>query len=339
MTPAQALVAVTLLLASAPRADDVSFHPKAGSEVKKKLEVELEIKPDHLQFTVNGEEMPEGSVDGLDESALVNLVVGVTEKYVEAKDGRPTDLLRTFDDLSLTAKAGAEPKEDAPNFDRLEGKTVRFHWKEDGEIYERSFHESEGDDVLLLNLSDDMDLRALLPGKNVSEGDAWDVPGSKLLPIFLPGGLPGQISPDEGGPALQTALDEIQVELAKLVGDAKLACKYHGSRDEDGARVADIRFTLNGKGPLDLSKVFESMMADEEVTPQVDATANVELEGEGELLWDVAAGRVHEFTMHLDTQVGLDVKAEADVEGETFKFAIDGKLTGKGTWKLAATAP
>lgn len=341
MRPARALHAslvVPILLATALPSDDVSFHPQAGSEVKKKLEVEIELKPESLEFSLNGEAMPADSVDGLDESARIELAIGVTEKFVETKDGRPTDLLRTFDELSLSMESGSD-QEEAPDFDRLEGKTVRFHWKEEGQTYVRSFHESEGDDILLLNLSEDMELRALLPGKQVAEGDTWEVPGSQLLPLFLPGGLPGEIATDDGAGPLRAALEVIQTEFGKLVEAGKLTCKYSGARAEEGTRVAEIRFTLTGHGDVDLSKALESLAQDEEVTPHIDATASVEFDGEGKVLWDLAAGRVHAFEMRLDSKIGLDVKAEADVEGETFQFAVEGKIAGTGTWKLETSVP
>jgi hypothetical protein len=334
----RAALGLPLLLAFALPADDVSFHPKDGSVLEKKLEVELEFKPEEIEVALNGEEMPDESFGGLDESLVVKLAVGVTEKFVASKDGRPTDLLRTFDELALSMKAGSE-SEEAPDFDRLEGKTVRFHWKEEGETYERSFHESEGDDVLLLNLFDDMDLRALLPAKNVAEGDTWDVPGSKLLPLFLPGGLPGEVGNDADTAPLRAALEEIQDEFGKLVEDGKLACKYAGSRDESGVRVAEIRFTLTSKGEVDFSKALEILVQEEEVAPTMDATATIDLGGEGKVLWDLAAGRVHAFEMKLDTKIDLDVKAQADVEGESFEFTVTGRIAGTGNWNLATSAP
>jgi hypothetical protein len=344
MTPSRSIrillaapVALGLLALALP-SDDVSFHPPAGAEVKKRLVVEIELKPERMEFTLNGESMPGEHVGGLDESALIRLAVTTTEKYVESRDGRPTDLLRTFDDLSLSLKSDSK-QEEAPHFDRLEGKTVRFHWKDDGDAYERGFHESEGDDVLLLGLSDDMDLRSLLPGKNVSEGDGWDVRGARLGAVFLPGGLPGEIAGDEDAGSLRSALEEIQAGLAKAIEESKVSCKYRGSRDEGGVHVAVIGFKLTGKGKVDLSKAVESLTEDEEVKPEVDATATLALEGEGELLWDLSAGRVHMFGMQLEADIDLDMKAEADVEGEIFKSAIEGKVRGKGTWKLETSKP
>lgn len=327
-----------VLLALTLPSDDVSFRPTAGSELKKELKIEVALQPANLQFTMNGESMPADSIAGLDESATVKLVASVTEKYVEAAKGRPIDLLRTFDDLSLAFESGSE-KEEAPDFDRLEGKTIRFQWKEDGETYERSFHESEGDEVLLTNLSDDMDLRVLLPAKAVADGESWEVPGARLLPLFLPGGLPGEVVAEDDADSARAAWDEVQGQLGQLLEHLKLTCKYQGARDEAGVRVGVIHFTFTGKSPLDLSKAFESLAEDDEVKPTIDASASVDLDGEGDLLWDLSAGRVHALDMTLESKIGLSVKAEADVEGETFQFEIEGRIDGKGTCSLTTSSP
>jgi len=103
--------------------------------------------------------------------------------------------------------------------------------------------------------------------------------------------------------------------------------------------VAEISFKITGHGSVDLSKALESLAQDEEVKPSVEASAAVELEGEGKVLWDLAAGRVRTFEMRLESKIDLDVKAEADVEGETFQFAVKGRIPGTGTWKLETSAP
>ena len=80
MNPARVLQASPLLApllfawgALALPSDEVVFRPKAGSEVKKELKIEVELEPGHLEFTMNGEAMPEDSVSGLDEAATMKL--------------------------------------------------------------------------------------------------------------------------------------------------------------------------------------------------------------------------------------------------------------------------
>jgi hypothetical protein len=341
LRPSTALLAAPLLLALAIPADDVGFHPKADAGLKKVLKLEIELKPEKIDFTVNGESQPPDNLGGFgDKTALVKLKVGVTDRYVQIKDGRPTDLLRTFDDLSLSYEAG-EDKGDAEKFDRLEGKTVRFKWNAESEEYEKSFHESEGDDALLENLSEDMDLCVLLPAKKVADGDTWEVPGAKLLALFLPGGMPGDVAAGSDQEEFRTVTEETRTALAKLLQELKVQCKYKGAHDEGGTRVGEIHLTFSGKDKIDLSHLIQrlSEMDDNDVHPDVDANANLDLQGEGTLLWDLAAGHVHSFEMGSDVGIDVDVKASAEVEGDHFEMKINARLAGKASWSLSTSKP
>lgn len=339
--PHALFLVVPLLLGLSPSGDELEFHPKAGAELKKGLKIKVDIKPEKLDFTVNGESMPaENFLGSSDASMQAKLAVDVTDKYVQSKEGRPTELLRTFDSLALSYEAGEE-KGDAPKFDKLEGKTVRFKWNSDSDTYEKSFHESKGDDSLLEKLSEDMDVRTLLPSKKVSEGDTWEVAGDKLLPIFLPGGLPGDIAADGDKAEAKAALEELHTALGKFQEELKVQCKYKGSHEDGGARVGQIDFTFTGKGKADLSHLIESLgaMEDSDVHPDVDAASDLGLEGSGVLLWDLADGRVHSFTMHADATLDLDVKSTFDVDGESYQMVIKAKFAGKADWTLSASKP
>lgn len=329
------------LLGPARSADELEFHPKAGAELKKSLKVKADLKPEKLDFTVNGESMPPENLLGSGDTAMqLKLAVDVTDKYVQSKDGRPTDLLRTFDSLALSYEAGEE-KGDAPKFDQLEGKTVRFKWNADNETYEKTFHESKGDDSLLEKLSEDMDVRTLLPAKKVSEGDTWELAGDKVLPLFLPGGLPGEIASDSDKEEAKTAFEEVHNALAKFQDELKFQCKYKGSHEDDGAKVGQIEFTFSGKGKADLSHLIETLGAMEEsdVHPDVDAGSDLDLQGSGTLLWDLADGRIHSFNMHADASLDLDVKSSFDVDGESYQMVVKARFTGKADWTLSASKP
>jgi hypothetical protein len=332
-------LAAPLLLALAIPADELDFHPKAGAELKKALKVTVEMKPEKVDFTVNGESMPSDNFGGLGDTTIkVKLGVDVTDKYAQVKDGRATDLLRTFDSLQLSYEAGEE-KGDAPKFDQLEGKTVRFKWNGDSETYEKSFHESKGDDSLLEQLTEDMDFRALLPSKKVSEGDTWELAGDKIQSLFLPGGMPGEIATGSDKDEAKAAFDELRTSLGKFQEELKVQCKYKGSHEDGGARVGEVDFTFASKGKADLSRLIQTLgsMEDSEVHPDVDASADVDLEGSGVLLWNLADGRVQNFTMHAEAGFDLDVKASFDIDGEGVQMLIKGRFTGKADWALGTT--
>lgn len=323
-----------------PLADDLAFRPAADTELKKELKLVVELKPEKISFTVNGETMPPENLGGLGEDTVrVELEEIVRETIVQARDGRPIDLLRTFEELSLGFEAGEE-KGDADGFDRLEGQTVRFRWNDETRAYERSFHESQGDEAFLEDLSEDMDLRALLPSGPVSEGDTWEVEGEALLPVLLPGGLPGRVA--EGDEAeLEPMFEELRAEVLDLLEDLKVRCKYYGSRDESGERVGEVHLEFSLRKSLDLSRLIEQMseMEDSEIQPSVDATVEVELQGEGTLLWDLAGGHARSFRMRSEGGIDLDVKASADIEGETFEMAFTGHFATKAETSLDVSRP
>jgi hypothetical protein len=340
LRPRAALAGAPLLLALALLADELAFRPKADLEAKKTLKITAELKPEKVEMTVNGEVQPKESMEGVDQTSQAKLEVGVSDKYVLSKDGHPVDLRRTFDSLALTWESGSD-KGEASKFNELEGKTVRFKWNADSESYDKSFHESKGDESLLEPLSEDMDVRALLPAKKVSDGEGWEVRGDKVPQLFLPGGIPGRIGSGGDAEEAKTVLDEVRQALAKYQEQLKVQCKYKGSRDEGGDRVGEIDFTFSGKGRTDISHLIQSIasMEEKDIHFDVDGSADLDLEGTGVVLWDLEAGRVHSFTMHAEAGVDLDVKVTFEVDGENVEMLAKAHLSGKADWTLAATKP
>jgi hypothetical protein len=329
-----------VLAAFALPVDDVGFHPKSDHELKKELSIDAELKPEKVEITVNGESMPPDDMGIDDKVTKIAMRVTATDKYVQAKEGRPTDLLRTFDSLRLSFETGTE-KEDAPRFDALEGKTVHFKWNSDTESYEKSLKDEKSDESLLEPLSEDMDVRLLLPPKKVSEGDTWEVPGQKLSPLFLPGGLPGPVGAADDKEDLDTVFEELKTGFAKLQEDLKLQCKYKGTRDEDGVRVAEIEFTFSTRGKADLSHMVETLIAMEEegIHPDADANADFELSGSGVALWHVADGRIHSLRMQAEASVDLDVKTRFSIEGDDIEMIAKVRLAAKTESKLETSKP
>jgi len=333
-------LAAPVLIAFAVPADDLGFHPKSDHEIKKDLKIDLELKTEKIEISVNGESTPPDEMGFDEDPTKVALRVTATDKYVQAKDGRPTDLLRTFDSLRLSYETG-DKKEDAPKFDALEGKTVRFKWNADTEAYEKSLKDGKGEDALLEPLSEDMDVRLLLPPKKVSEGDSWDVPGQKLMPLFLPGGLPGPLGTSDDKEELQTVLEELRSAFSKLQDDLKIQCKYRGSKEDGGAKVAEIEFRFSTTGKADISHLIETLISMEEdgIHPDAEANADVELSGDGVLLWDLSDGRVHALTMDTEAGIDLDVKTRFAIEGEDIAMNAKIRLSTKTGTKLETSKP
>jgi hypothetical protein len=341
LLPASALAGATLLLALAPRADSVSFHPAAGSSLPKKFTLSLEFELGDVTMIADGNDMSD-NIPG-DVTGAAEMEMSITDKYVELKDGKPTELIRTFDQLSSNwdASAGGEqaPGGEIENFDALASKSVRFKWNEEKGDYEVNFHESEGDAELLKSLDVDMDLRALLPTKEVSEGDTWEVSGSRLAPLLFCGSKvdAGQMPKDN--PIAQLIEDEILPQLEKLGKEFKLTCQYKGTRDEGGSSVGVIGLKLTGEGTLDFKSLIEaaiSMQAPEGMDFEAtvdEAGLSIKLEGQGECLWDLKAGHMRAFALDSSATCNGRADIKVEVQGESHSAEGEAEILGKIHWK------
>ena len=340
-TSLRPLLLAPLLLALAPVADEIAFHPAANTEVGKKLTVAIELKVEDASFTVNGESMDQGAMSLEGQDMLFDLVVGVTEKYVESRDGHPIDLLRTYDDLTFSAEVGDE-KQEPDEVPKLQGKTVRFKWNEEEKGYDRSWHEGEGPADKLESLSDDMDLRLLLPTKKVAVGDTWQVAGESLLPLFLPGFSGGDFGPDEvegdGAKFLEAFEEELGDQFAAAAKSFQVRCTYKGERDEGGVKTAEIGFDFAADPKFDLAGLIDRLAREQgEQMPDFDVEAELGfgVKGEGTLLWNPAAGHLHAFDMQSDLTLSANVDASMEQQGQQMEIAFEVGLGGKATWKLA----
>jgi hypothetical protein len=283
---------------------------------------------------VNGETEP--ADDDTNDHLALNVVVGVTDKYVDVKEGKPLELLRTFDDMSLDTRDGDE-KHSVEEFAAIQGKTVRFKWNEESKAYDKSFHESKGDDETIAELDEDMDLRVLLPEKKVSDGDTWDVPADRLAALFLPGGIIGKPRTGEQGEEFKVVEEELGSKLAPALKDFKVHCKYKGAHDDGGTKLVEIRITFDGKAKLDLSELMGKLAAigdSEGEKPTIQTEVDLGLKGEGTLTWDREAGHVHAFEMTADISAKFDSDIKAEVDGEHFDTAMKGELGGQAKWSL-----
>jgi hypothetical protein len=237
------------------------------------------------------------------------------------------------------------PEAEMPEMDsvsELEGQTVVFRWNADKGEYERAFESGEGDAELLDGLEEDMDLRVFLPDGEVDVGDTWTVPLAELRVLVMPGGdlgfRPTDMAVDEGAmekfEELFGGFGERMAEL--LEGDC--TCTFKGTRDEGGTKVAEIEIDLGIATTLDLSEMLDQLIrtaleeggAGDMVQFSIDgADLNIDFDGAGTLLWDLAAGRAHGFSLSGDATIGIDMVVGVEAEGESQD--VDASLEFSGT--------
>lgn len=333
-----AALTLPLLVALRQRADEPVFDPKAGHELAKKLEFELQLQLEDLSVKANGQELPPEMVgSGMEEPIELSAEIAVTDHFVASKAGKHAELLRTFEALVFEAGSGGD-SEKSEDLAGLQGTQVRFKWDEESSNYVVSVAEGGAEQSAVEGLSPDMDLLPLLPGREVEIGATWTVKGAELATVFLPGGMLPLPSSGEAEEFVGVVREELESQFAQAFKDLELRCKYAGSREEEGRRLGEIEIQFQGKASIDLSEILTNAIAMQagDVDVEVDLSASVDLDfkGEGSLVWDLGARHVHAFEMSSDVTALLDVEADISAMGQEQQMEAAAEFSGKASWKL-----
>lgn len=334
-----ACFAVPVALAFALPATKLAFAPKGGAESKKTLTLEADFSIVDLSGDVNGQPLPpEASEQLTSQGLLLTMATTVTDVYAATKDGRPVELLRTYDALDLDVEMGEETTSNE-EMKAIEGKTIKFTWDEKEGSYTKSYHESEGESDLIEELEADMDLLCLLPGKDLDEGDSWEVPAKDLGPLFLPGGMPSAGGADQtDGPDMSAMLEEMRDEFEKAAETFKVTCTFKGVSDKDGVKVGEVSFVFDGKMSMDLSDMIQSAIEAQggEEMPPMDISFNMGMgmKGEGVLWWNLAENRLHAYEMEASAEMDMAMEMSMDQGGQSMSINMSGKAKGDMNWTL-----
>lgn len=305
-------LSVGLLLVSpapTPR-PELAFAPEDGLTVEKRFTTQVSFELVDLSAYMGGEEAPEMIDLGDATETEMLLALAVEDEYVAVADGRPTELVRTFQTFSLETPEGVEDL-----FEDAEDARLRFAWDEDEEAYSVEAVRGAEDWDELDALPEDLDLRALLPEAGARPGERWELPLDSLGAVFLPG-LPlsrlGDLIDVEEFPV---ALEE---ELMELVRDGALECFYQ--EEADGLATVELR--VQGDGALDLTDAMAELFGQDGSELEIyTAELVLELGGEGTLEWDTEAG--HFRSLELETELVGELVFEALLAFPDFDFEAD----------------
>lgn len=309
-----------LLLAHSSR-DEVAlaFGPEEGTVLKRSFDAQASHELTELTRSVNGQDVEyPGELPELSSRFTEHIVV--TDRLVGVEDGRPTELERTFDELAQenTDTSGDEEAKVELGSD-LEGRTVRFHWDEDDGSYtvESADDGDELDGSVARWLAEDMDLRLVLPDREVEVGDEWDLDARLYLAFMWPSGLLGFHVEGEETDDDERELSGQTIDNLEGSGTARL----EEVREEDGVRVAvlhvELEITTGSERVLpavDPDEVEEGEFPRPEITVEV----RIERKLEGTLLWDLEHGHA--------------LSAELECESSrlhTEKWTVTGELEGE----------
>jgi hypothetical protein len=338
------VVALPALVAFAPKADSVKFAPEAGSTATKTFKTNWDFSLDDMTVLMNGE--PNPMMPEISMQMTIAQDVSVTDTYDAVGDGRPSKLTRKFDssnfDWEMKAEVdmmGETDEQDAnaSGTSKLDGSTVVFTWDEESGAYKAAFPEGvEGDAELLENLSEDMDLRGLLPKSGeLTAGDSYDIELASLIDVFAPGGdlkLDVQIegAEDAGGPDPSMMGDFRRIFEEMVAGEAN--GKFVGTKEIDGVTVGVIELTFKINASRDMSEFVSELMG-EQLPEGVDISVNrldVEFgyEGGGELHWNLAAGRAEGLMLKGNADINVDMEMSTDAGGQAMTFAMEVAMSG-----------
>ncbi len=344
---ATTLSALALLAWSTP-ADEVSFHPAEGSSLTKVFTTETEMSLDNMALLINGSPPPMDLGD-MQMTVVDSRSITVTDSYVSMGRGRPTKLTRSYDSLGGTTDIsfdmpmmGGANERSMESASDLEGKTVAFTWDADAEEYTAAFEDEDADSDLLEGLAEDMDMRFLLPsGGSASEGDEWEVPGENLRHLIAPGGklslLPEELDDEDG---FMSGFNQGPQDPADVLGelDGGATCVFTGTREIDGKKVAVISVTIEVTTANDMTDKVLEQMEDQDLPDEVSnmevehMDIELEVEAEGTLLWDIAAGVVYGLelsgtqTMLMDMGMSMEAEGMGSMELEQ-SFEMSGSFT------------
>jgi len=291
-------------LIAAPAPEDVGFSVAEGTVLRKTFEIGSKFVLEDMTVRVNGAVQPSADLAKLDIYARQERHIVVLDQYLEAGPHRPEKLRRRYESLTgkkidrmpLMQPGGKE--ENKALTSNLQGSTVMFAWDGAAAGFEASLLDGKTE-LDVDGLDEDMDLRVFLPGKEVAEGDTWDVDAGIFDEIFSLGGDLG-FEDDEGG--------WFEEQLAELLeGSIQVA---YVDLDDSGQAVLRIRASLDFDGEVLDQRSGGTPM-------KVNGHVNMQ----GQLVWNVKAG--HFQTFELEAEMDLSMKMNPPAPGATVQVEMD----------------
>ncbi|MEY2747403.1 MAG: hypothetical protein RL112_2445 [Planctomycetota bacterium] len=339
-----ACAAAPFLFAGNVPATRLVFAPAEGATLNKSFEQKTTLTLDSMQISGMPGEGPQMEMDMKFDQAW-----SVVDEYVKLGDGRPAKLRRTFDkisskaDMSMSMEFMGQSQENSSSMDgksELEGKTVVWTWDAEKDEYATAFDPEGPDAKLLEELTEDADFRALLPGKEVAEGDEWTIEPKNLTSVFTPcGNLSIKPEEQEEGAAMMggDSLSSMNELMDALEGEVK--AKFAGMREIDGENCAIVELEFKVKSSADLTEsVKEQMESSGQELPVELVKVEMEWasEGKGELAWSVKSG--HFRRMQFDSEVVLksEEQMKLDAGGRYMEMTQSRDMSGSSSFVATA---
>lgn len=280
-------------------------------------------------------------------------VIEVVDEYREVVAGRPTDLRRTYLSARVDATqtlAGDQPLERGTRLvSPFEGVSVVFTWIDEEGGYGRYYDAAELDEEWLASVRDDFDLRAVLPAGPVAVGASWSMDPQDLRDLLAPCGnlqLAASEATDQADRLLQRSLRAgVGGSLAAAFGgqasgtiEVTLAA-VEGDRATLALRLSSLVYL---RDITDFAEENRLRVEDEAGVERTTGRLVLELDGEGQVLWNLSAGRAERLDLSATQRVRIAVTlrgGEAGNQEYEDRLSMSGKLEVQCAIAPAATPP
>ncbi len=342
------LLPLPLLLGSNAPATRIAFTVADGTSLTKTFEVKADLNLEDMTVSGAGGMMPE-----MEMTMAVSYKVTVSDEYQKVEGGAVRKLKRTFDDIasevntSMKMEIMGQSRDQDMNVtaeSELESKSITFTWDAEKKEFTLAFEPAGGDEKLLEELRENMDLRALLPDAEVKEGEEWQLDPKELVDVLAPGGNLG-LKPKEGAEASGGMGASGMENMADMFGDdveGKASGKFTGMREVGGTQMAVIKVSIDIKAKTDMTEMIKEQMAKEDLPPELTKMEfdhmDIEyaLQAEGELLWNVAAGHFHTLELSGTTTFKSDQAMTIEVQGKSMNLEQSMEFAGTTSFNASA---
>lgn len=328
-TPVLLSLALVALLGQgeAPR-----FVPKEGVTVRRTLEMKGTRELTSLVLQIGDETQP---ADGAKRHVELSWRQVTKDEIGTCSADRVDVLTRTYEKLErhrLERAPGRDGQEQVVEIDEtcdLEGRSVRFTWNADEDLYTRKFAgPEEGQAELLADLEADMDYREFLPEKGAEAGAKWERDFADVKVYFL---RPGGDLPFHG----ETPTRALDRRMREAVWDAtggRVEFQLGTPREEEGRHLVAI--TFRGKNTAEAGLDADG---DEPGPTRLELSADETFEGQ--LTWDLDAHRARSIEWNAKGRLVLEVslpiqRKDSDEKGtlvQAYSFDTDYDYTGTFT--------
>ncbi|MFT7678320.1 MAG: hypothetical protein ACI8QC_002306 [Planctomycetota bacterium] len=299
------------LLPPQPVEETLAWNPAPSPTLRRTVNLESSTTVDESTLLLMGDERDAGS--GMERTRDFRIVT--LENYAASESAHPHRLVRVYESVRESKASEGAPADVhitglGDETGLLEGLTVAFDYDAEEDTWAAAFaDDSEGDEEWLALLKADMDCAAFLPSSAVKSGDSWDVELVAAHDLLWPGGevLVESASDSDDGPEGGIRINMPRnADIRRLDElDGSLEATYTGSREVDGRMLAVIELELDLAGDLEVidDLLAKSPGSDDEYSL---ADCSRELEGKGELLWDIKGGHLASLVFTVDFETSLD---------------------------------